>query len=157
MGASVLAALAGIFFAYKSYAKAQKDYREPIAVASPPLYDVLYNKFFVDEFYNTVFTGSRRLGDTRLGVIGASEFLGNVDRTIIDGGVNGAGWLTRFAGRMSTVWDTWIVDGILVNGTAYLTYALSFPVRVVQWGQLQWYALVMVVGLAGFVAYYVWR
>ena len=157
MGASVLAALAGIFFAYKSYVNAQKDYREPIAVASPPLYDVLYNKFFVDEFYNTVFTGSRRLGDKRLGVMGASEFLGHVDRTIIDGGVNGAGWLTRFTGRMANVWDKWIVDGILVNGTAYLTYALSFPVRVIQWGQVQWYALVMVVGLAGFVAYYVWR
>ncbi|HEV2022247.1 MAG TPA: proton-conducting transporter membrane subunit, partial [Terriglobales bacterium] len=157
MGASVLAALAGIFFAYKSYAKAQKGYREPIAVASPPLYDVLYNKFFVDEFYNTVFTGSRRFGDKRLGVMGASEFLGNVDRTVIDGGVNGASWLTRFAGRMSNVWDAWIIDGLLVNGIAIFTRTLSYPMRLVQWGQLQWYALVMVVGLAGFVAYYVWR
>jgi len=157
MAASVLAAGAGIFLAWKSYARAQKDYREPIAAASPSLYDVLYNKFFVDEFYNTVFVGSRRLGDKRLGVMGASEFLGNVDRTIIDGGVNGAGWLTRFAGRMSTVWDRWIIDGLLVNGIAVFTRTLSYPTRLVQWGQLQWYALVMVVGLAGFIAYYVWR
>ncbi|MGH9668896.1 MAG: proton-conducting transporter membrane subunit, partial [Terriglobales bacterium] len=157
MGASVLAALAGIFFAYKSYAKAQKDYREPIAAAAPAVYDVLYNKYFVDEFYNTAFTGSLKLGDKRLGVMGASEFLGNVDRVVIDGGVNGAGWLTRFTGRVSNTWDAWIIDGLLVNGIAVVTRTLSYPMRLVQWGQLQWYALVMVVGLAGFVAYYVWR
>ncbi len=157
MIASVLAALAGIFFAYKSYAKAGKDYREPIAAASPPLYNVLFNKYFVDEFYNTVFTGSRKAGDKRLGVMGASEFLGDVDRTIIDGGVNGAGWLTRFSGTISNRWDAWIIDGLLVNGIAIFTRTLSYPMRLFQWGQLQWYALVMVVGLAGFIAYYVWR
>jgi hypothetical protein len=26
-----------------------------------------------------------------------------------------------------------------------------------QWGLVQWYALVMVVGLVGFVAYYAWH
>jgi NADH-quinone oxidoreductase subunit L len=157
MGASVLAALAGIFFAYKSYSKAGKDYREPIAAASPPLYDVLFHKYFVDEFYNTVFTGSLKAGDKRLGVMGASEFLGDVDRTIIDGGVNGAGWLARFSGTISNRWDAWIIDGLLVNGIAIFTRTLSYPMRLFQWGQLQWYALVMVVGLGGFVAYYVWR
>jgi NADH-quinone oxidoreductase subunit L len=154
MGASVLAAAAGMFFAYKSYGKAAKDYREPIAAASPPLYDVLFNKYFVDEFYNTVFTGSRKLGDKRLGVMGTSEFLGDVDRTVIDGGVNGAGWLTRLSGTISNRWDAWIIDGLLVNGIAIFTRTLSYPMRLVQWGQLQWYALVMVVGLAGFVSYY---
>ena len=44
-----------------------------------------------------------------------------------------------------------------MNGIAIFTRTLSYPMRLFQWGQLQWYALVMVVGLAGFIAYYVWR
>jgi hypothetical protein len=29
--------------------------------------------------------------------------------------------------------------------------------RLLQWGLVQWYALVMVVGLLGFVFYYAWH
>jgi hypothetical protein len=28
---------------------------------------------------------------------------------------------------------------------------------LLEWGLVQWYALVMVLGLVGFVAYYAWR
>jgi hypothetical protein len=38
-----------------------------------------------------------------------------------------------------------------------LTRMLSYPVRLVQWGLVQFYALVMVAGVAGFVIYYVWK
>ena len=34
---------------------------------------------------------------------------------------------------------------------------ISYPARLLQWGLVQWYALVMVVGLVGFVFYYYWR
>ena len=51
--------------------------------------------------------------------------------------------------------DKWIVDGVGVNGPAILMRALSYPVRLVQWGLVQWYALVMIAGLVGFVFYYV--
>jgi hypothetical protein len=34
---------------------------------------------------------------------------------------------------------------------------LSIPARALQWGLVQWYALVMVAGLLGFVFYYAWH
>ena len=60
--------------------------------------------------------------------------------------MNGAGWLTKLAGNISNWWDKWIIDGLLVNGIAIVTRVMSYPVRVVQWGLVQFYALVMVAG-----------
>ena len=42
-----------------------------------------------------------------------------------------------------------------MNGIGIVTRLASYPVRLVQWGLVQWYALVMVAGLVGFVCYYV--
>ena len=42
-----------------------------------------------------------------------------------------------------------------MNGVAIVTRLASYPVRLVQWGLVQWYALVMVGGLVGLVVYYV--
>ena len=58
-------------------------------------------------------------------------------------------------GTLSNLWDKWIIDGLLVNGVAMVTRLASYPVRLVQWGLVQWYALVMVAGLVGFVFYYI--
>jgi len=79
------------------------------------------------------------------------------DSRVIDGTVNGAGWMTRLSGTMSSWWDKWIIDGVLVNGPAILSRMLSYPVRLLEWGLVQWYALVMVIGLVGFVFYYAVR
>ena len=102
-------------------------------------------------------TGRSKIGPVRLGVLGAGEGLWKFDATVVDGGVNGAGWMTRFAGALSNWWDKWIIDGVLVNGPAVVARVTSYPVRLVQWGLVQWYALVMVIGVAGFVWYYVIR
>jgi len=154
---SVGAAAAGWGMAGRSYRRAAKGYVEPIAAAAPPLYDVLYNKYYVDEAYDYAFTGRRKLGGVRLGVMGLGEASSWFDSHIIDGLVNAGGWITRLAGTISSWWDKYIIDGVCVRGPAYLMLALSYPVKLLQWGLVQWYALVMVVGLAGFVAYYAWR
>jgi NADH-quinone oxidoreductase subunit L len=86
--------------------------------------------------------------------MGLGEAASLFDSRIIDGAVNGAGWLTRFSGKVSSWWDKWIIDGIGVNGPAIVARALSYPARLVQWGQVQWYALVMVAGLVGFGFYF---
>ena len=57
---------------------------------------------------------------------------------------------------LSNWWDKWIIDGVLVNGPAILARMLSYPVRLLQWGLVQWYALVMVVGLVGFASVLRW-
>jgi NADH-quinone oxidoreductase subunit L len=154
---SVGAAAVGWGMAGRAYRKAGKGYVEPIAAAAPPLYDVLYNKYYVDEAYDYAFTGRRKVGDVRLGVLGLGKASSWFDSHVIDNLVNGAGWITRFTGTLSNLWDKWIIDGLCVRAPAYLMLALSYPVKLLQWGLVQWYALVMVVGLVGFVAYFAWR
>ena len=143
--------------AWKAYNRSDKGYEEPIAAAAPPVYDLLYNKYYVDEAYDYAFTGRRKVGDVRLGVMGLGEASSWFDSHVIDGTVNGAGWMTRLAGTLSSWWDKWIIDGLCVRGPAYLMLLLSYPIKLLQWGLVQWYALVMVFGLVGFVAYYAWR
>ena len=148
---SVAAAGVGWGMASRAYRRAEKGYPEPIASAAPPVYDLLYNKYYVDEAYDYAFTGRRKVGEVRLGTMGLGEASSWFDSRVIDGTVNGAGWMTRLAGTLSSWWDKWIIDGLLVNGPAVLSRVLSFPARVLQWGLVQWYALVMVVGLVYFV------
>ena len=157
MALSVGAAIVGLGLAWRSYARAGKDYEEPIAATAPPLYKVLYHKWFVDEGYDYIFTGRRKVGDVRLGVLGAGEASSWFDSKIIDGVVNDAGWVTRAVATVSSWWDKWIIDGVGVNGPAILARMLSYPARLFEWGLVQWYALVMIAGLVGFTAYYVWK
>ena len=154
---SLAAAGVGWGMARRSYMNAGKDYVEPIAAKAPPLYTVLYNKWFVDEGYDYVFTGRRKIGNIRLGAMGAGEAASWFDAKIIDGAVNDVGWVTRAVATLSTWWDKWIIDGVGVNGPAILARMISYPARLFEWGLVQWYALVMVAGLLGFGVYYVWK
>jgi NADH-quinone oxidoreductase subunit L len=51
--------------------------------------------------------------------------------------------------------DVALIDG-LVNGSARLAGAVGGVVRLVQTGHLYWYALVMIVGLVGFLTWQLW-
>ena len=157
MAASIGAAIIGLGWAYRSYAQAGKDYTEPIAERALPVYTVLYNKWFVDEGYDYLFTGRRKVGPLRLGAMGAGEASSWFDAKVIDGTVNGAGWSTRAVATLSTWWDKWIIDGLLVNGPAIFSRMLSYPARLFEWGLVQWYALVMIAGLVGLGFYWVWK
>ncbi len=154
---SVAAAGVGYYMAGRSYAHADKGYTEPIASISAPVYNTLLNKYYVDEGYDYIFTGRRKLGDVRLGAMGLGEASSWFDSNVIDGAVNGAGWITRLTATLSSWWDKWIIDGIGVNGPAILARMLSYPARLFEWGLVQWYALVMTAGLVGFVFYYVYH
>jgi NADH-quinone oxidoreductase subunit L len=118
---------------------------------------VLLNKYYVDEAYDYAFTGRRKVKGVRLGVLGLGEASSWFDSHVIDGIVNGGGRLTRLSGTISSWWDKWIIDGVFVNGPAIVSRMLSYPVRLLEWGLVQWYALVMVIGLVGFVFYYAVR
>jgi NADH-quinone oxidoreductase subunit L len=157
MALSLGAAGLGWGMAWRSYRHADKGYAEPIADLSPPIYKTLLNKYYVDEGYDYVFTGRRKLGKMRLGVLGLGAASAWFDTHIVDGLVNGAGWITRLTSTISSWWDKWIIDGIGVNGPAIFARMLSYPARMFEWGLVQWYALVMTAGLVGFVFYYVYR
>ncbi len=154
---SVAAAGAGYLMAGRAYKNADKGYTEPIANISAPVYNTLLHKYYVDEGYDYVFTGRRKVGDVRLGVLGAGEASSWFDTHIIDGAVNAAGSVIRGTATFSSWWDKWIIDGIGVNGPAILARMLSYPARLFEWGLVQWYALVMTAGLVGFAFYYVYH
>ncbi len=154
---SVAAAGIGWVMAKRAYSHADKGYIEPIAAAAPPVYNVLLNKYYVDEGYDYVFTGRRKIGGVRLGVLGLGAASAWFDTNVVDGAVNAAGWITRLAATISSWWDKWIIDGIGVNGPAILSRMLSYPARLFEYGLVQWYALVMTAGLVGFVFYYVYH
>ena len=154
---SVAAAGVGWVMARRAYSHADKGYTEPIAVAAPPVYNLLLNKYYVDEGYDYVFTGRRKIGGVRLGVLGLGAASAWFDTNVVDGAVNAAGWITRLAATISSWWDKWIIDGIGVNGPAILARMLSYPARIFEYGLVQWYALVMTAGLVGFVFYYLYH
>ena len=141
MGVSIVIAIGGIMLARYIYMKLRADQRPSGGV----LYPVLFNKWYVDEAYDLIFVRGLSLG---LGGVFA-----RFDRDVVDGGVNGAATSTRFVSTVSMWWDTWIVDG-LVNLSAFVVRALSFPVRFLQNGFLQSYALVFVIGLLAIFGYY---
>ena len=154
---SIGAAVVGWIAASRFYKEADKGYIEPISAAAPPVYNTLLNKYYVDEGYDYVFTGRRKLGGVRLGTMGLGEASSWFDANVVDGAVNAAGWITRATATFSSWWDKWIIDGIGVNGPAILARIFGYGTRFLQWGLVQWYAFVMTAGLVGFVFYYVYR
>ena len=151
---SIGAAVVGWGFARSLYIKAGPGYVEPLQAKAPPLYTTLLNKYYVDEGYDYIFTGRRKVGEIRLGTMGLGEASSWFDANVIDGTVNASGWMTRLTASISKWFDTWVIDGLGVNGPAIVARMLSYPARLLQWGLVQWYALVMVAGLLGFVFYY---
>jgi len=143
MGLSIGAALSGIFLARHIYLRMKAEDRPTGGF----IYPVLLNKWYVDELYDFLFVNGLSKGGGTL--------MAKFDTNVIDGGVNGTAWLTRMVSRISMWYDTWIVDG-LVNLTAFTVRALSFPVRFLQTGFLQSYALVFMAGVLGIFGYFWW-
>ena len=147
MGLSVAVAIIGIGVARYFYGIGT-EIPERIAGACRPLYTVLYHKWYVDELYDFLFVNGLAKGG---GLV-----CGAFDRTVVDGGVNGAGWLMRFISWLSIWWDTWIVDGA-VRLTSFLVKAASYPVCILQTGRVQAYAFYVVIGFLAFFGYYMTR
>jgi NADH-quinone oxidoreductase subunit L len=147
MSVSVAIAIMGIVVARYFY-HVRPEIPDSIEKAVKPLHGLLYNKWYVDEIYDFLFVNGFAKGGGRA--------LGAFDRNVVDGGVNGAGWLTRMSSRISIWWDTWVIDGA-VRLSSFLVKLLSFPVRILQTGRVQSYALYVVLGVLVFVGYYITR
>jgi NADH-quinone oxidoreductase subunit L len=147
MGLSVALAIIGISLARYLYC-IKTEYPGRIQSRCKPVYTLLYNKWYVDELYDFLFVNG--LGK------GGGNVCGAFDRNVVDGGVNGAGWLTRFSASFSMWWDTWIVDGA-VRFTSFFVKMLSYPVCILQTGRVQAYAFFIVVGALAFLGYYIAR
>ncbi|MGA9627357.1 MAG: NADH-quinone oxidoreductase subunit L [Bryobacteraceae bacterium] len=147
MGLSVAVAIIGIVLAWYFYHH-RPEIPDTIAKSVKPLHALLYNKWYVDEIYDFLFVNGLGKGGGRV--------CGAFDRNVVDGGVNGAGWLTRFASRVSIWWDTWIVDGAVRFGS-FCVKMLSYPMCILETGRVQAYAFFVVVGVLAFLGYYIAR
>jgi NADH-quinone oxidoreductase subunit L len=144
---SVLIAVLGIALARYLY-HARPEIPQRIGARFPRAHTVLYNKWYLDEIYDYLFVnGLCKRGGLALGAF---------DRNVVDGGVNGAGWLTRLSSKVSMWWDTWIIDGAVRFGSFFVKM-LSYPVCILQTGRVQAYAFFVVIGVLVFFGYYVAR
>lgn len=133
---SVIVAGLGILLAFMFY-QWKKFNADELAVKIKPLYNLSYNKWYFDEFYNTVFVG---------GTLAFSRFLRWFDNTIIDGIVNGSAALTVGLSKASGKFDNGVVDG-LVNFTAYFSGFIGLLIRKVQTGKVQTYIVLVIFSL----------
>ncbi len=147
MGLSVGIAASGVYAAYYFVIK-RREAADRLVQATGGVHRVLQNKYYVDEVYNAVFVDGLAKG--------GGTALGKFDASVVDGGVNGAAWLTRFTSTLSIWWDTWVVDGA-VRLSDFIVKVASYPVRLLQTGLVQAYALFIVLGVLIFFSYYLLR
>jgi NADH-quinone oxidoreductase subunit L len=140
---SLAIAILGILLARKFYVTSP-EISERLADRWAGPHGVLSNKYYVDELYDaTVISGT----------FGAGKGLWTFDRNVVDGAVNGSGWLTIISAWFSGVTDRRIVDAA-VNLVGRVCEEGSFWFRKLQTGLVQNYAMWMVVGIFAFVSIY---
>ena len=119
VGLSVLAGLGGFFLAYLLYIRFT-SLPERAAKTFPRIYDIVYNKYYVDEIYDFLFV-----------------------RPIY--------WLSdKFLWKVT---DVTIVDNGMVNGTAGIIRGAARQLRRLQAGDVQSYAVGMVVGILAVIGF----
>jgi NADH-quinone oxidoreductase subunit L len=143
MAFSVMIALLGIWTAYRFYVR-NPETADNLKVRYAGAHNLLYNKYYVDELYDATFIN---------GTMKSAFGLWTFDRRVVDGAVNGSGWVTVFASWISSLIDKYIVDGA-VNLVGRSSEESSFVFRRVQTGLIQNYALLMLAGVCAFVSIY---
>jgi NADH-quinone oxidoreductase subunit L len=140
---SVAFAVAGILAARHCYLTRPEIPRR-LADGWPRAYRLLLNKYYVDEVYEATFVR---------GTVTGSRGLWTIDRQVVDGAVNGSGWLARIGAWVSHMIDKYIVDGV-VNFIGWSAGEGSYLFRRVQTGLMQNYALMMLAGVFAFLTIY---
>ena len=143
MGFSLVVAVCGIMLARKLYVT-KPELSDELADRWAGAHRVLSNKYYVDELYDaTVISGT----------FAAGRSLWAVDRNVVDGVVNGSGWVTIISAWFSGLTDRTVVDGV-VNLVGRICEEGSFWFRRVQTGLVQNYAMLMLFGIFAFVSIY---
>jgi NADH-quinone oxidoreductase subunit L len=136
MAISVGIALTGITLAHRMYI-ANPAIPGRLAAGARGIYQTLYNKYWVDEAYFATVVA---------GIQGLSRFLALFDAYVVDGIVNGMGYLTRAAAWVGGAIDKYIVDG-MVNGVAGVTKLFGGGMSRLQSGVIQNYVFAVFGGL----------
>jgi NADH-quinone oxidoreductase subunit L len=140
---SVALAAIGISLVWRNYVR-KPEISERWAARWAGAHRLLTNKYYVDELYDATIVR---------GTLGGGRGLWTFDARVVDGAVNGSGWVTRVSSWFSHLFDKYIVDG-LVNLIGWGTGESSFAFRRVQTGLIQNYALLMLFGVFAFLSLY---
>jgi NADH-quinone oxidoreductase subunit L len=143
---SILVAITGILLAWFMYLK-KTTLPDKIAAKIKPIYNMSYNKWYIDEIYEFSIVGSFLL---------FARMCAWFDTNIVDGAVNGTGKVIILLSSVGGWIDKYIVDG-LVNLTAGISQIIGLFFRSFQTGKVQTYmawTLTVVVLLFAFIA---WR
>ena len=130
---SLLMALSGLLLAFLIY-QWEKISADKLAERFKPLYNLSYNKWYFDEFYNGVLVA---------GTLALSRCLAWFDAKIIDGIVNGTAAVTKNVSKFSGKFDNVVVDGV-VNFTAYFSGFIGLILRRFQTGKVQTYIIMVI-------------
>ncbi len=141
---SLLVAGLGIALAFATY-QMKKISADRIAESMTGIHKFLLNKWYFDELYGWLFVG---------GALKITNMLRWFDNTIVDGIVNGSGWVTKIFATVSGWFDTWVVDGA-VNAVAYISGFFGIVLKKTQTGKVQTYIMLAVFGVMVF--YFVMR
>lgn len=125
---SVAVAGAGIVLAYFVYSRKTIS-AEKLAQKAGILYRGASNKWYFDEFYNTVFVN---------GALAVSKILHWFDNNVVDAVVNGSAVIVQWFSAVSGWIDTHIIDG-LVNFTASFSGYAGKILGKLQTGRVQIY------------------
>jgi len=139
----MLAGVATAWYLYMVNRHASTAFKKRTA----PLYALLENNYYLDRFNAIVFAGGAKL---------LGKFLWRVgDKLLIDELlINGSAKCARKVGRAFWGSDRIVIDELIVNGSARLVAWIATMVRQWQSGHLYHYAMVMILGVLGFLIYF---
>jgi NADH-quinone oxidoreductase subunit L len=107
-----------------------------VAAAVKPVYTFLANRWYFDEIYRFLFV---------LPVLGFSRLVSGVDKGLIDRFIEGLAWGAKQVAGFDAWIDRTLIDG-LVNGTANATWNAGYELKKVQTGQLRQYVMFIALG-----------
>ena len=143
---SIAMALFGILLAYLFYQKKSLS-ADQWAEKLKPVYNLSYNKYYIDEIYSKGVVQPFLAACRRLAVFDMDWY----DKVIIDG----FAYVTRAISRITRWIDDKIVDGFLVNGVGRVFLFAGSLIRLLQTGRLQHYLVMMLFGIIIIFAFFV--
>jgi NADH-quinone oxidoreductase subunit L len=138
------AAAAGIYLGWTLYRERRE--RDPLEAFSPRAWNVLQQRYYIDAAYmrGVVLPVRDRV----------SSAVNWSNQRVLDGVVNGAAWATRGFSRFVGWVDRRFVDGF-VNAVGGFTGATGGLLRYLQTGNVQWYAVLLFVGVVALTIVFV--
>ena len=134
---SICVAGLGILFSWLFYHRRTLS-AESVATTFRPVYNLFWHKYYFDEFYDGVLVAL---------TVWKARLFAQFDGSVVDGIVNGVGFVTRdILAAFTGAFDNRVVDGI-VNRVAQVTWAVGGRIRRIQTGAIQTYLFVVLAGI----------